>query len=123
VDRTDAINALCDFLLPGATVYVIVRTTSKARMSCTMDLYTVTGTRLQRITHHVALALDLKENAQGAVTMRGWGRDAPDAVVMNLSYALHGTSGAGRGLIPNGLCEVPDAANYRAGYSLKTEIL
>jgi hypothetical protein len=121
--RAHVVQALCDALPPGSPVYCVIRTVARSGMTCTLDLYTVAANVPRRITLSVAVALTMRTNIHGALIVRGWGKEAPQSVVMNLSYALHGTSGAGRGLVPNGECEVPDESNYRAGYSLRCEVL
>jgi hypothetical protein len=118
VTKEQAIAALCDELPPGSTVYTIRRSTARSGLSCTMALYTISANRPHSITHLVALALDMPVDAQGALRVRGWGADAGAMVVMNLSYTLHGVFGKGQGMQPGGECDVTDAENYRAGYSL-----
>lgn len=116
--REIAIQTLCDLLPPGSTVHTTERTRSKSGMTSTHDVCAVVHGTVVRITSLVADATGRNTTSKGRLTVRGWGADAGWTIVMDLSYVLHGTVGAGRGLEPNGECKVPDASNYRAGHSL-----
>jgi hypothetical protein len=111
-------NSLCDICPPGTTVYVIHRGSTRSGTNY-LDFYVIPCASPRRVTDLVAKTLRYRQTDRGWLTVKGWGADCAWHVIHNLSYALHGMIGKGRGLDPSAPCDVADAENYRAGHSLR----
>lgn len=126
MSRTDVISQLCDLCPPGSVVYTIQRTASRTGKLRTLDFYifydTVEGKcSALRLTELIATVLELPLNKAGALVFRGRSPDPGFECVSRLSRELHGMLGkiGSRGPEQGIPCDVSEAVDYRAGYSLR----
>jgi hypothetical protein len=91
--RQDIANAreqLDNILKPGSVVYALIRHVSSSGMSRDIDLYTVRGGEILRITWASAMVLGRSFSKDGAIRIGGAGMDMGFALVYELAQALYG---------------------------------
>lgn len=123
--RDEAIARLCDLLPPGSRVYTVLRTVSRSGRTRTLDVYTFfdnnDGTCVScPLTDLVAAALEIRRTKTGALIVNFQASDVGFELVHQLSFLLHGMLSKRDGQQPEaGIpCDVSQASDYRAGYSL-----
>ena len=99
-ERQERIEHLRSFLVPGETIFTVLRHVSRSGMYRAIDLFVMRDNQPSRISWGVACALDgvRYDTRHDAVGVTGCGMDMGFDVVNGLSYTLHGMkdSDAGR---------------------------
>ena len=120
-NREEKRESLRAKLPPGSKIYTLEVHTSRSAALRRFRAFMVVDGEIEDITWEVAQALGWKMK-EGAVVLDGGGMDMSFALVHAVSLALHGHESKGRGAesaakgVP---LWNPDAANYRAGFTLE----
>lgn len=87
MNTQEARERLLNELVPGDTIYTVLRHISKSGMTRWIDLYVIRDNEPERISYYAALVLGARINEEG-IKVRGGGMDMGFHLVYRLSCEL-----------------------------------
>lgn len=117
----NALDTLRSTLPPGSTVYTVIKHVARSGMYRVIDVYAIRNNQPLRLSWQTALACGYRyDRKHEGVGVSGCGQDQGYALMMAISYKIHGWQPKGDGAKPEnaGRPFTPRRGHYRAGYSL-----